>query len=206
LLDAKHATTQSTLTYAERAKLKASSGSRRIGGESFKPYDHCHLCLSLLVSPVSCSRGHMYCRECAVADLIQQKAGIETQKREMERWLAKEEGERAAARQAARERVVRDFEKGMGVGWVGAGGGGSAGKAVAGAPAETGRKKGVEELMKEAEDRAMAKIEAEQVEQRKAKLPAFWLPSLAPEGRVGPIKDVKVQALCHFGGEPHPIS
>lgn len=151
----------------------------------------------------------MYCRECAVADLIQQKAGIDNQKREMERWAAKEEGERQDARRAARERVVRDFEKGMGVGWVGAGGGGASkgvGQVGGGGTGEGGRKKGVEELMKEAEDRAMIKIEAEQAESRKAKLPAFWLPSLAPEGRVGPIKDVKVQALCHFGGEVHPIS
>lgn len=148
----------------------------------------------------------MYCRECAVSDLIQQKAGIESQKREMERWAAKEEGERQDARRAARERVVRDFEKSMGVGWVGAGGQG-AGKGVAAVgEGGSGRKKGVEELMKEAEDRALRKIEAEQAESRKAKLPAFWLPSLAPEGRVGPIKDVKVQALCHFGGEPHAIS
>jgi nitric oxide synthase-interacting protein len=149
----------------------------------------------------------MYCRECAIADLIQQKAGIESQKRELERWAAKEEGERQDARRAARERVVKDFEKGMGVGWVGAGGGGASSKGLAGGGVgEGGSKKSVEELMKEAEDRAMVRIEAEQAESRKAKLPAFWLPSLAPEGRVGPIKDVKVQALCHFGGEPHPIS
>jgi nitric oxide synthase-interacting protein len=85
----------------------------------------------------------------------------------------------------------------------------------------------VERLALEAEEAAMKVIEAEQVcqasqlrdlqrsqlkqcvhqaEARRAKLPAFWLPTLAPEAQVGPLKDVKLQTLCQVGEHPHPTS
>lgn len=210
--DAKNATTQSILSHAERDRLKREGRTKRLGGESFRPFDHCHLCLSKLVSPVSCSKGHMYCRECALADLIQQKAAIEAHKREMERWEAQEAAEKEAARRAARNRVVADFEKGMGFGLgVGSSSSGTSnGSGTGGVGSRIGdatdKKRTMEELAQQAEDRAARKIEEEQAEARKAKMPAFWLPSLAPEGRSGPLKDVKLQTICQFGEGPHPFS
>lgn len=64
----------------------------------------------------------------------------------------------------------------------------------------------VERLAREAEEKALRMIELEQAEARKHKLAAFWLPSLAPEAKLGPLKDVKLQTLCHVGGEGHPLS
>ena len=64
----------------------------------------------------------------------------------------------------------------------------------------------VDRVAQEAEDKALRKIEAEQAEARKAKLPAFWLPSLAPEAKLTPLKDIKLQTVCQFGGQPHPLS
>jgi len=64
----------------------------------------------------------------------------------------------------------------------------------------------VQRLLEEAEDKALKVIEEEQLEARKSKLAAFWLPSLAPEAKLGPVKDMKLQTMCHVGGEQHPIS
>lgn len=210
--DAKNNTTQSTLTYYERSLLRRQNEARRLGHDSFKPLDHCNLCLSNIYDrdPVACTRGHVYCKECVISDLITQKASIEASKRELERWEDNEIRERQEARQRARERVVSDFEKGMGLATGAAAkaldvkalasGGASTSKAGHG---EAGR---IESLQREAEDKALRKIEEEQIEARKSKLAAFWLPSLAPEAKLAPVKDMKLQTMCHVGGELHPLT
>jgi nitric oxide synthase-interacting protein len=64
----------------------------------------------------------------------------------------------------------------------------------------------IEDLQRKAEERALAKIQEEQIEARKSKLAAFWLPSLTPEAKLAPVKDMKLQTMCHVGGHQHPIS
>ncbi|WVW84539.1 hypothetical protein I302_106573 [Kwoniella bestiolae CBS 10118] len=208
---AKNNTTQSTLSYYERTLLRKDGAARRLGRDSFKPLDACYLCLSKVNDPVSCSSGHIYCRECCISDLISQKAGIEAKKREMERWEESERLEREEAKIKARERVVSDFEKGMSLG-----GSSSARRIPIGEDKASSTKNGsdkfeldnnaVEKVAKEAEEKALRVMEQEQSESRKAKLAAFWLPSLTPDAKIGPLKDVKLQTLCHIGGSPHPIS
>jgi nitric oxide synthase-interacting protein len=104
---------------------------------------------------------------------------------------------------------VSDFEKGMGLGakaaldvkaLAGSGGGSGVGAR------KEGDKKRIEGLQAEAEERALRKIEEEQIEARKAKLAAFWLPSLTPEAKLAPVKDMKLQTMCHVGGQQHPLS
>ena len=118
MIDAKHNTTQSTLTHYERTLLRRQNEGRRLGHDSFKPLDHCNLCLSNVYDrdPVSCPKGHIYCKECVLTNLISQKASIEASKRELERWEDNEIRDKLEARQKARERVISDFEKGMGLG------------------------------------------------------------------------------------------
>ena len=202
--DARNNTTQPNLTYYERSLLRKDSAAKRIGGDSFKPVDSCNLCLSTVSEPAACPRGHLYCRECVLSNLISQKAGIDGQRRELERWDEAERRERLDARRAARERVVRDFERGMALG-----GGGGRRSAEERDGKGTGRfefdGEGVERVAREAEEKAARTIEAEQVEARKHKLAAFWLPSLTPEAKLGPLKDVKLQTMCHVGGAAHPI-
>jgi nitric oxide synthase-interacting protein len=188
-----------------------------------KPLDHCNLCLVQVVDSVACSQAHIYCRECAYNDLLAQKAGIEVQKREIARWEAEDARVKAEARERARERVVRDFERGMGLAAArkaaaSRGASGTSGASGASTPAilENGaspssskpdssggaiiRDDDVDRIARAAEDAAAAQIESEASEDRKAKLAAFWLPSLAPEAPLGPLKAVKLQTLCHIGG------
>ncbi len=206
--DAKTNTTQANLTYYERSLLRKETAAKRIGGDSFKPLDHCYLCLSRLNDPVSCTHGHLYCKMCVISDLISQKASIETAKRDLAVWEAKEQQEREETRLRARDRVIKDFERGMGL----SGGRISIGKSKEDQNTSTGGtnglggKKEMEDLAKEAEERAIKALEAEQVESRKQKLAAFWLPSLAPEGRLQPVKDVKLETVCQAGKHPHPMS
>jgi nitric oxide synthase-interacting protein len=171
-----------------------------------KPMDHCNLCLSQVTDAVACPEAHVFCRECCYADLLAQKAGIERQKAELDAWEREDERKRFEAREKARERVRANFERGMGLG----------GRVRIGAPKSDGvngaEKDGekdleaeVERLAREAEDAALAAIEAEESDGRKAKIAAFWLPDNTPEAPLGPLKAVKLQTLCHVG-QAHPIS
>jgi nitric oxide synthase-interacting protein len=141
-----------------------------------------------------------------LTNLITQKASIEASKRELERWEDNEARERNEAKQKARERVISNFEKGMGLGQGISGRKAIDVKSLA-SGFETKEDGGrVERLLEEAENKALTVIEEEQMEARKSKLAAFWLPSLAPEAKLGPVKDMKLQTMCHVGGEQHPIS
>ena len=167
---------------------------------------------------MACQSGHLYCRECAISNLITQKAGIEVQKRELEAWQAGEEREKEDARRKARERVVSDFERGLGLGSSSSAPGGTSragtinGKLEEKPGAKAGERftfnaSAMESAASQAEEQALRKIEGEQGEARKAKLPAYWLPSLAPEARAIPLKDVKLQTTCQQGQKgPHPFS
>jgi len=143
-----------------------------------------------------------------ISDLITQKAGIEGQRREMVIWEENERREREDAKRAARERVVKDFERGMALGGIsGRKVGVDEGKSIG----EKGGKfefdgETVGRVAKEAEEKAGRMIESEQVEARRHKLAAFWLPSLTPEAKLGPLKDMKLETMCHVGGTGHPIS
>lgn len=68
----------------------------------------------------------------------------------------------------------------------------------------------VEKLQREAEEAAMRKIEKEQAEALKSKLPDFWLPSLTPTyASTGPptsLGQVKIQTMCRAGNPVHPLS
>lgn len=217
--DAKNTTTQANLSYYERLKLKQAGAARRLGTESFKPLDACNLCLSRATDPVACGAAHIFCRECAISDLIQQKAGIEAQKSQLRAWEDEDTRKRSDAREAARARVVADFERGMGL--AGARSASTSASGSTSKPTSSGStpvgggvgkfrldEDAIESATREAEDRATAAIDAEASEARRAKIAAFWLPANTPSAPLGPLKNVKLQTLCHVGGagHAHPIS
>lgn len=101
-------------TSYERTLLRTSWGTQRgvIGRDSFLPFASCRLCLQPTRAPVvACAtNGDLFCRECAISDLLTQRTDIK--RVEKERGDAKrrlvEEDERV--KREAREREVREFE------------------------------------------------------------------------------------------------
>lgn len=153
----------------------------------------------------------------------------------MEQLKAEEASQREAARQAARQRVLEDFESTQSRFTSNAianiGSSSSNGKGSGAATAETTstvksddtakdrglkRKFDLDEdhianLVNESEERAMVQLEKEQVEARKAKLPSFWLPSLTPDTVASAstqLKKVQLKptTLCHASDPPHPMT
>ncbi|RGP69753.1 nitric oxide synthase-interacting [Fusarium longipes] len=108
----KRNTSRPVFTAHERALAKShwSSSSARLHRDSFLPFGSCGLCLNIARDPVSCRRGDIFCRECALSNILAQKKDIKrTQKA---RAVADEEAAKLKAYEDEQEqaRAVQDFE------------------------------------------------------------------------------------------------
>ncbi|KAB1199482.1 hypothetical protein CJ030_MR0G022775 [Morella rubra] len=64
-------------TYDEKRKLGYGTQKERLGKDSIKPFDACSLCLKPLIDPLSCLKGHVFCKECILECLLSQKKDIQ---------------------------------------------------------------------------------------------------------------------------------
>ncbi|KAI0366517.1 hypothetical protein BV20DRAFT_1046107 [Pilatotrama ljubarskyi] len=209
----KNNTASSIFSYAEYKKLDYGTKRQRLGHESMRRFDACALCLQRARDP-----GHLFCRECALTDLVTQINDIKRQKVRLEAMKKEAEEERQRAREAARERVLREFERGqLGLAATSTISTSSRADSSESAAAARGTKRkfdfdasAVETLTREAEEAALRQIEREQAEALKSKLPDFWLPSLTPtytsHGPPTSLSDVKLQTTCRGGNPPHPLT
>jgi hypothetical protein len=101
-------------TSYERGLLRSTWGTKRsvIGRDSFLPFASCRLCLQPARPPVvACAtNGDLFCRECAINDLLAQRQEIkrlERERDEAKKRLA-EDDERTL--EEARRKELRDFE------------------------------------------------------------------------------------------------
>ncbi|EJP62632.1 RING finger domain-containing protein [Beauveria bassiana ARSEF 2860] len=195
----KRNTTRPVFTSHERSLAKANwaSKSARLHSDSFLPFGSCSLCLELARDPVSCPRGDVFCRECALANMLAQKQDMkraEKARRQAERETIRVQ---AAHNDEDQRRAVRDFELTQA--------GLSNGARPAAKPDETskgenndtlriisGKRKfelDADELERIAkEDRAKARKAIEDEKASKPSLPSFWTPSLTPDAT----KDAKL--------------
>ncbi|KAL7626580.1 hypothetical protein AAE478_003352 [Parahypoxylon ruwenzoriense] len=108
----KRNTSRAVFTSHERdvARRAWSSTAARLSRESFLPFASCGLCLEVARDPVACSHGDLFCRECALSNILAQKKEI----KRLERVREQEEREAGETRKhqedEARERAVREFE------------------------------------------------------------------------------------------------
>lgn len=151
----------------------------------------------------------------------------------VEQLKTEEVFQREAARQAARQRVLEDFESTQShftsnaIANIGSSSSKGSGAATAETTStvksdDTAKDRGLKRkfdldedhianLVSESEERAMVQLEKEQVEARKAKLPSFWLPSLTPDAAASAstqLKKVQLKptTLCHASDPPHPMT
>ncbi|KAJ7674159.1 hypothetical protein B0H17DRAFT_161175 [Mycena rosella] len=220
----KNNTASSVFSYAEHRIASAFYGTKRqrLGNESMRRFDACALCLHTARDPVTCKDGHLFCKECAVNDLLSQKKDLKRQKDKAEQIRKDMEAQVQSAKAAARERVLQDFERGQ----LGLAATPSA-SVSASESAATGSKRPfstafefspshVSDLVAQAEEAAARVIAKEQVEAAKGVLPDFWLPSLTPTFGGVAARDVlaaggksgqsKIGPVCRGGGERHSFA
>ncbi|KAF9522237.1 hypothetical protein CPB83DRAFT_872051 [Crepidotus variabilis] len=228
----KNNTASSIFSYAEYKKLDYGTKRQRLGNESMRRFDACALCLNRAREPLACTEGHLFCKECVYTDLLTQKKDIKRQKDRLDALKKEAEVEQAKAREAARERVLREFEKGQ-LGLASGTVGSRIVEKKANEPRGTKRKtppplepstpseafsfssKAVHDLADKAEEAALKQIESELTESLKAKLPDFWLPSLTPTHASNALPQNlaeidagvrKLQTVCRAGQESHAVA
>ncbi|KAH7372893.1 hypothetical protein KP509_17G027400 [Ceratopteris richardii] len=98
-------------TYDEKRKLGYGTQKQRLGKDSIKPFYACCICLKPFIDPLSCPKGHVYCKECIFHCLLSQKKDI---KRKLASFAAqqKQDQEETMEKQAAlRDQELEVFER-----------------------------------------------------------------------------------------------
>ncbi|KAF5969826.1 RING finger domain-containing protein [Fusarium coicis] len=225
----KRNTSRPVFTSHERALAKShwSSSSARLHRDSFLPFGSCGLCLNIAREPVSCRRGDIFCRECALSNILMQKKEIK--RAHKARAAAEEEvvKQKAHEDELDRQRAIQDFELTQ------AGLDRKNKPKVAKTEDEkvdatisdsnsqalvVGGTKRKFELDKDEldrialEDRAKARKALEEEKAAKPHLPSFWTPSLTPDAQSSKLPPVakkdKTAPTCPASApdSPHPIT
>ncbi|KAJ5896858.1 uncharacterized protein N7473_006257 [Penicillium subrubescens] len=193
-------------TSYERNLLRSTWGTKRsvIGRDSFLPFASCRLCLQPARAPVvACaSNGDLFCRECAINDLLAQRQEIKRLEKDL--W-------------GLRRRGVGRVMGGRGKQWVRRG---EEERALAAFKAREVEVNGVRKKVFELDEREMARVAAEERERLKSEikkeknssksaLPSFWVPSLTPStdhDEITANKAVKLTPMCPGSNETHKHS
>ncbi|KAI1125194.1 hypothetical protein F5Y10DRAFT_268339 [Nemania abortiva] len=230
----KRNTSRAVFTSYERelARKSWTSTSARLNRESFLPFSACRLCLETAVDPVSCTHGDIFCRECALSNILAQKKEIKRLER-----LKEQEDRDALERQAqldaeAHERAVREFEmtqNGLDVRSRSASSktapetismsDGRDGEASSVAEGDRGggigaRKRKFEMHEDEiqriaADDRAKARKAIDDEKAAQPTLPSFWAPGITPSSNTQDalhkvVKKTKTSTICPASSEDKP--
>lgn len=101
-------------TSYERSLLRTNWGTQRtrLSRESFLPFGSCQLCLQPARAPVvACAtNGDLFCRECAINDLLAQRKEIKRLEREREESARRSAEDEARMMEEARVRELKEFE------------------------------------------------------------------------------------------------
>ncbi|KAJ4337803.1 hypothetical protein N0V87_004356 [Didymella glomerata] len=208
----------------ERNALKDRWGSQatRLTRDSFLPFGSCQLCLLPAVDPVCCSAGDLFCRECAMTNLLAQRKEIKRLEKLHEQRKLEEVDAQEREDELARLRAVQEFEAvQMGLeAKVGAGSrvvGREGGKIMVeqeGAPGSKGTKRKFEideeelkRIASEERNKAKKTIEDERKAAKK-ELPSFWVPGETPETHHKGASKAKHSPTCPSSDpeQPHDLS
>ncbi|KAF7882036.1 uncharacterized protein EAF01_011816 [Botrytis porri] len=223
----KRNTSRAVFTSHERelAKSAWTSSSARLSRDSFLPFASCRLCLLAARTPVSCGHGDIFCRECALSNILAQKKEIKRLEKNKERDDQDKNEDRMREEDEARERAVAEFEKvQMGLeGKTGGKGGKIVGREggkimveqeVNGEGGKRGEKRKFEldedELLRIAQDeRSKARRAIDDEKASKTTLPSFWVPSVTPSSNTNTtlhniVKKAKQSPVCPASQQDKP--
>jgi nitric oxide synthase-interacting protein len=209
-------------TAHERSSLKSTWGSQstRLTRDSFLPFGSCQLCLLPAVDPTCCPSGDLFCRECAMTNLLAQRKEIKRMEKVAERRKEEENEDKQRADEEVRQEAVREFEAvqmGLEV-KIGRGGkviGRNGGKIVVEQDADSTRSPGSKKRKFEIDEDELKRIAAEShtrarltldEEKKAAKghLPSFWVPGETPDQNYHRQDNIKQNPVCPCSDPAHP--
>ncbi|CAJ2506833.1 Uu.00g080190.m01.CDS01 [Anthostomella pinea] len=220
----KRNTSRAVFTAHERdlARRAWPSTSARLSRESFLDFSACRLCLEVARDPVSCTHGDIFCRECALSNILAQKKEIkrlekvrEQEARDADEIQAQQDGE-------ARDRAIREFEmtqSGLDPSKPGPRNPTTTeqGAATPDRERRSGKRKfelDEDEVLRiAADDRAKARKAIDDEKAAKPTLPSFWTPSITPSSNTNTAlhevaKKAKSTPICPASqnDKPHTYS
>lgn len=174
-----------------------------------RKFDQCGLCLNTAENPCLCSKGHLFCKECIITSLLDQKREMLNVQASLDRLEREFEQERHKARERALKHVQSNFERiDSGVSRLEKSKDHSqrrsrsperrndnsmrnrsrsplASNSLSDLPARIAEQaeKRLNEIMKE--------LAEEQIQAKRDKIPAYWLPSLTPSAETSKEELVK---------------
>ena len=211
-LAGKRNTSLAFFTAHERNELKGHWGSRstRLTRDSFLPFGSCQLCLLPAREPVTCSHGHLFCRECAVANLLAQNKDLKRLKKEAEKRRADDSEEQNLEDEEAKARALEDFER-VQAGLSARGGGESiigreGGKVILESGAKGAKRKlEVDEQELVAQGKSQKRLDKGWGNgEGKEDLPFFWAPGQTPDNKKADIKAIKPNPTCPAAATDKP--
>ena len=108
----KNNTASSIFTYGEKQKLKEyGTLKQRIGQDSQRKFEMCHLCLHKVENPKSCEEGHIFCNDCIVEYLVNEKKRLKKLVEEYEDKIKAVESKKGEETQRNKEKFISDNEK-----------------------------------------------------------------------------------------------
>ncbi|CEM29215.1 unnamed protein product [Vitrella brassicaformis CCMP3155] len=106
----KNNTAHSIFTYHEKKMMKdAGTIKERLGTESFRRFESCWLCLQPAVKPVCTPSGYVYCHECIILNLGQQKKDLQRERALWERSTNREQESKVRAEWEAKQMELEQF-------------------------------------------------------------------------------------------------
>lgn len=109
----KNNTANSVFTYAERQKLAKEYGSAksRIGQDSQRTFEQCHLCLMKAAQPVCCLEGHIFCKDCIMSNMLDQKKALKEAAAKKEYNQLREDTNEVLKKRNLESAEISNFEK-----------------------------------------------------------------------------------------------
>ncbi|KAI7825417.1 hypothetical protein BX661DRAFT_194151 [Kickxella alabastrina] len=187
----KNNTASGVFTYAERQMVDYGTKSKRLGSDTKRRFDSCHLCLNTARSPMTCTKGHVSCKECVLNNILEQKQSIELAKKEYALFMKREDEAKRGKRKEEDEREVQKYLKRE----VGLGSG------------EQSESRNARRSRIKHKDEAESGIQPEAQEEgknAKPRLTSFWVPSMAPETKLSMADPSSRTVQCH-ASLPHSL-
>lgn len=163
---------------------------------------------------MACPKGDLFCRECAVENLLSQRTEIKRLEREWERRKVEEEELEKVEEEEVRKRVVKEFERAqLGVderNWRNEGDGNGSKDSADGSKRGSKRKFEIDEdemLRIAREERQKARRDLENERKVGKKHSSFWVPTETPELEKKEKQDrrpPKLSPLCPSSEEARP--
>lgn len=178
----------------------------RLGADSQRQFDQCGICLGRLIQPCAAPSGFLYCKECIIRNLLQQKSVIAEQRAAFEGQqldLAREAEAKSTAAVLDSATAFARLEGGVGVTSSGVGSAGLGGAGGRSSGGEDGALRAAAAALRDRESGSHRVDQRDRADKTAdAKRTSFWAAAAAPTAAAARLSAPDPHTRCPCSGEP----